>query len=77
MLRYSLKSLDKLDTFKEQEKLTSNLPPILATSSLALIDYSSYSLNLSLILALIAFDPADPYQSGVNLFSTLDSSRIS
>ena len=76
MLRYSLKSLDELDALKEQEKLADNQPLISETSSLALIDYSNYPLDLSLVSALVAFDPTNPYQSSINLFSTLDSSGI-
>ena len=76
MLRYSLKSLDKLNTLEEQEKLAGNLPPISAAPSSALIDYSSHPLNLLLVLALIAFNLTDLYQFGINLFPALDSGKI-
>ena len=80
MLRYSLKSLDELDALEEQEKLgvlaADTQPPTLELPSPVLIDYSNYPLNLSLVSALAAFNPTNPYQSDINLFSTLDSSRI-
>ena len=76
MLYYSLKSLDELDAFKEQEKFAANQPLILEASSSTLIDYSNYPLDLSLVSALVAFDPANPYQSSIDLFSTLDSGGI-
>ena len=75
MLYYSLKSLDKLDALKKQEKLADNISSILATPLLILIDYSSHPLNLLLVSALVAFNPANPYQSSINLFLILDSSR--
>ena len=75
MLRRGLKSLDKLDALEEQEKLVDNASLISATPLLIPVNYSSHPLDLSLVSALVAFDPADPYQSGINLFSILDSNR--
>ena len=75
MLYRGLKSLDELNALKEQEKLIVNQPLISEASSPAFIDYSNHPLDPSLVSALIAFDPANPYQSGINLFSVLDSNR--
>ena len=65
MLRYSLKSLDELDALEEREKLGALIVdtqlPILEPPPSALIDYSNHPLDLSLVSALVAFDPANPY----------------
>ena len=61
MLRYSLKSLNKLDALEEQEKLADSQLPTPETPSLVLIDYSNYPLDLSLVSALAAFDLSDPF----------------
>ena len=65
MLYRGLKSLDELDALKEREKLrapiTDTQPLILGPLPSALIDYSNYPLDLSLVSALVAFDPADLY----------------
>ena len=63
MLYRSLKSLDELDALEKQEKLADNQPLIPETPSLALIDYSNYSLDPSLVSALVAYDPSDPFQA--------------
>ena len=80
MLRYSLRSLDKLDALKEQERLEASAAdaqsPTPKPTSSASINYFDYPLNLLLVAALIAFDPANPYQSSIKFPATIDSSRI-
>ena len=53
MLYYSLRSLNKLDALKEQERLeasaTDALSPISESSPLAFINYFDYSFNLLLV----------------------------
>ena len=79
MLYYSLRSLNKLDALKEQERLKTSIAdaqsPTSEPSSLALINYFNYPLNLLLVAALIAFDLADPYQSSIKFPATINSNR--
>ena len=79
MLYYSLRSLDEFDALKEQERLkasaTDAQSPTSEPSPLALINYFDYLLDLLLVAALVAFNPANPYQSSIKFPTTIDSSR--
>ena len=59
MLRYGLKTLDKLDTTKEAERLTAENPPKTDRSSSL---NNPNPIDLAILEALSSnFDPSDPF----------------
>ena len=63
MLHRSLRSLDELNALKERERFEASVVDarLPTPESSALIDYFDYPLNPSLVAALVAFDPTNPY----------------